>query len=136
MKEKKLHIGSSDIVLVVISALFLTGILTLFAPCGPKDDGSWMSCHWAGNAVAGIAAILLLVSVIHLFIPNEKVKAGLSIAMIPTALLSLLLPGSIIALCMMDTMRCRAVMRPGAIVMSILVIAAAVFDAAVQFKKK
>ena len=128
MEKKKLHIGAGDVLLAVFSILFLIGSLTFLAPCGPKEDGGWMTCHWAGNAVAGAAAVLAVIAVLHLIAPDDRMKAGLSLAAIPAALLALLLPGSIIGLCMMDTMRCRAVMRPGAAVMSVLVIAAAVFD--------
>lgn len=136
MEKKKKLIGASDIVLLVLSVVFLIGSLTFFAPCGPKDDGSWMSCHWAGSAVAGVAGVLVVVSLIHLFVPDSGIKTGLSLTAIPTALLSLILPGNIIPLCMMDTMRCRSVTRPAVIVLSILVIAAAVFDILVQRKKR
>ena len=46
------------ILLFVFSVVELIGIRTFFAPCGPKEDGSWMSCHWAGQAVTGTAAVL------------------------------------------------------------------------------
>ena len=52
------------------------------------------------------------------------------------ALLSAILPGNLIGLCMMDTMRCRSVMRPAVIVFSLLMIAAAIFDLFVQRGKK
>ena len=136
MDNKKLNIRVSDIVLLILSAIFLAGILTFFAPCGPKDDGSWMTCHWAGQAIRGIAAVLFIISVIHLIIKDENVKQGLSVAIIPMALLSAILPGTLIGLCMMNTMRCRAIMRPGTIVLSVLMIAAAVLDIILQRKKK
>ena len=135
MENKKINIGASDIILLVLSAVFLIGIRTFFAPCGPKDDGSWMTCHWAGQAITGIAAVLLVISVIHMFVKDAKVKQGLAIAMIPTALFSVILPGNMIGLCMMNTMRCHSVMHPATIVMSVLMIAAAVLDLIMQRKK-
>ena len=135
MENKKINIGASDIILLVLSAVFLIGIRTFFAPCGPKDDGSWMTCHWAGQAITGIASVLLVISVIHMFVKDAKVKQGLAIAMIPTALFSVILPGNMIGLCMMNTMRCHSVMRPASIIVSVLVIAAAAFDLLVQGRK-
>ena len=135
MKNKRTNIGASDFIMLVLSVIFLTGIRTFFAPCGPKDDGSWMTCHWAGQAITGIAAVLFVISVIHLFVKDARIKQGLSLAMIPVALLSAVLPGNLIGLCMMDTVRCHSVMRTASVVLSVLVIAAAVFDVIVQKKK-
>lgn len=135
MEKKKINIGVTDIILLVLSIVFLIGIRTFFAPCGPKDDGSWMTCHWAGQAITGIAAVLLVISVIHLLVKESKVKQGLAIAMIPMALFSAILPGNMIGLCMMNTMRCHSVMHPATIVMSVLMIAAAVLDLIMQRKK-
>ena len=136
MENKKINIGASDIILLVLSAVFLIGIRTFFAPCGPKDDGSWMTCHWAGQAITGIAAVLLVISVIHMFVKDAKVKQGLAIAMIPVALFSLILPGNMIGLCMMNTMRCHSVMCTASVIVSVLVIAAAAFDLLVQRRKE
>ena len=135
MENKKINIGVSDIILLVLSAVFMIGIRTFFASCGPKDDGSWMTCHWAGQAVTGIAAVLLVIAIIHMFVPNAKIKQGLSLAVIPAALLSAILPGNLIGLCMMNTMRCHSVMHPAVIVVSVLMIAAAVLDLIMQRKK-
>ena len=133
--KKKGKIGVSDIVLFVVSAFFLIGILTVFAPCGPKEDGSFMTCHWAGLSVAGNAAVLAALSILHMILPDRAVKTGVSLACIPVAVLAAMTPQYIIHMCMMDTMRCHAVMRPAAIVMSILVIAASIFDVVTQKRK-
>ena len=120
MEKGKLHIGISDLILTVLSAVFLAGIRTVFTPCGSAEDGSWMTCHWAGQAVTGLAAVLFAISLIHLFIQKTEIKQGLSLAMIPAAVLTALLPGNLISLCMMNTMRCHSLMRPFVIVMGIL----------------
>ena len=83
MKKIKIKIGISDIILLVLSIIFLVGILTFFKTCGPKTDGSWMTCHWAGNVVTGLAALLAVISLIHLLIPDRKIKIGLSVSIIP-----------------------------------------------------
>ena len=135
MENKKINVGASDIVLAVFGILYFVGILTFFAPCGPKEDGSWMACHWAGNAVAAFAAVIAVSALCHVFVPSPKIKLGLSLAIIPTALASALLPGNLINLCGMKMMRCHTVMHPAVIVASILVIVAAVVDILVQRKK-
>ena len=132
MKQK---INGFDVILLALSAALLLGVLTVFAPCGAKEDGGWMTCHWAGNAVAGAAAVLTALAVMRIFAKDGKVRLGLSAAMIPTALLAALLPGRLIPLCMMPSMRCRAVMSPAVMVLSVLIIAAAVIDAASGWKK-
>lgn len=136
MEKKKNTVGISDLLLLAVSLVFLIGIRTFFSSCGPKEDGTWMTCHWAGQAVTGIAAVLLVICVIRLFVKDSGIKQGLSLSVIPAALLSAILPGNLIGLCMMDTMRCCSVMRPAVIVFSLLMIAAAIFDLFVQRGKK
>ena len=128
-------IGVFDVVLFVLSAALFAGDLTVFAPCAAKGDGSWMTCHWAGNAVAGVAAVLTALAIMRLFVKDARTRLGLTAAMIPAALLSALLPGRLISLCMMPSMRCRAVMSPAVTVLSVLIIAAAGADIAAQRRK-
>ena len=130
MKNK---IGAMDIVLLLLSAVLLIGVLTVFAPCGPKEDGSWMTCHWAGRAVAGAAAALTVIAALRPIARNARL--GLDLAMLPISLLTLLLPGKLIGLCMMAEMRCRSVMTPAVTVLSLLIAAAAAIDAFLQKKK-
>ena len=134
MKHQNKKIGVTDILLLAISLVFVVGITTVFKPCGPTEEGTWMSCHWAGHAVAGVAAVLAVIAVIHLFASDAKLKLGLDLAMIPAAALSALIPGRLISLCMMNNMRCNALMRPAAIVLSVLLIAAAAGDALLRRK--
>lgn len=135
MADKKVSIGVTDIAFAAVSILFTIGILTFFAPCGPKEDGTWMLCHWAGRAVAGLSVVITVIALAHLFVKNQ-VKAGLDIAAIPVALLTAILPGNLINLCMMKTMKCHAVTHPATVIFSVLVIAAVVVDLIVQQKKK
>lgn len=135
MENKSRKIGVSDIILVVIGAVFLIGIRTFFKPCGPTDEGTWMTCHWAGQAATGVAAVLLCLAVAHVIVRNPGIKAGLTIAVIPTAVLAILIPGNLISMCMMDTMRCHAVMKPGVMICSVLMILAAGFDIFLQWTK-
>ncbi len=125
----------SSLLLLVFSAVELAGVRTFFAPCGPKEDGSWMSCHWAGQAVTGIAVCLVILSIAHLLTGNRGMKLGLDVGIMVLTVFSALIPGRLIGLCMMPDMRCHQLMTPGVTVCSVLVLAAAVADAALIGRK-
>lgn len=136
MNENKRNIGPSDILLLALSIVFLIGSRTVFLPCEAQEDGSWMTCHWAGQAVSGLAAVLVVLAVLHILLADARIKTGLSVAVLPVAVLTILAPGTLIHLCMMDTMRCHAVMRPAATVFSVLIIGAAALDVVLQRKRR
>lgn len=101
--------------------------MTLLSPCGPKEDGTWMNCHYAGQAVRVLSLLAVATAAIGLRMPPRQRR-------VPDALVALfgilaaILPGTVIHLCMMPQMRCRAIMRPGAIVFGVLLAAAALAD--------
>ena len=64
--KKTTKSGPVDVLLAVFSVAYLVGVRTVFLPCGPKEDGSWMNCHWAGQAVTGVAVCLVILSIAHL----------------------------------------------------------------------
>ena len=137
MKEKNNErIRITDIALVLLSALYLLGMLTVFGPCGPKEDGSYMNCHYAGIAVTGTAALLLVLAALHLLMAGRRFKTVLSLVMIPAAAAGALIPGNVIHLCMMTNMRCHAVMRPAAMLFSAAVILAAAADLVLSRRQK
>ena len=132
MAVKKRRFGMMDILLLALNLLFFVGMQTVFLPCEARPDGSWMSCHWAGQALTGIAAVLTVIAVMHLVIPRPQVKMGLALAMIPLSVLALVLPEHLIDLCMMETMRCHTVMEPAVTVLSLVNIMVAAADVYVQ----
>ena len=134
MEKKNKRVEIWDVVLLVLALILFIGLLTFLKPCGPKEDGSWMTCHWAGQALVGISGAMLVLSVVHLFVKNH-VKIGLDIGMMVLSVLAICVPGRLIGLCMMDTMRCRAVMSPGVTVTAILTAAAAIIDIFVLRKR-
>ena len=133
---KKNSIKPTDIVLLLLALASMAGMATVFHPCGPMEDGGWMRCHWAWISTLGAESVLLLLSVLRLFVRSSGIKAGMSIACIPVALLAALTPGLLIPLCSMKDMRCHALTRPAAVVLSLLVVAAATADLFVQPKGK
>ena len=133
--KKTPRMGLGDLLLLILSVVYLVGIRTLFQPCGPKEDGSWMTCHWAGQAVSGLAVVLVILSVVHLITGNTGMKLGLDVGILLCAVFSALIPGKLISLCMMPDMRCHQVMTPGTIVCSVLLLAAVATDCALIARK-
>lgn len=133
MKGSKKSFGISDILLIVAAVIYLVGVFTVFSACGPKDDGSWMTCHWAGQIIKGLSVTVLITSLVHALIRNSGIKAGISIAMIPEAVLSMLVPGVLVNLCMMNNMHCHTMMRPGTCICSGFVLVMAVMDIFLQY---
>ncbi len=129
MYKKKWQIGITDILLLIMNGVFLLGMHTFLSPCEQLPDGKWMVCHWAGEALIGIASALFVISLLHALIPRAPIKAGLTLAAIPMSVLALLFAaGHIIDLCMMETMRCHTVMKPAVMAISVLTILLDVVD--------
>ena len=131
-------------VLPVIIALVLSvGVMTVFRACPRGEDGMWMHCHdaqsyiflagllmLAASAIAGISASSaekrsfssrIETSILK---PHTVRYVGILFAVvgIAAALVCFFIPGTIVHMCMMETMRCHALMKPFAKVMSILYI--------------
>ena len=126
----------TDILLLIISLIYIIGIRSFFAPCGPKDDGTYMSCHWAGQAVFAFSILLGILAILHLILKGAQIKTGISVSMICTAAMTAVIPNHLISMCMMNTMRCHAVMTPGIYVLSALTIAVSVIDILIRSRKK
>ncbi len=124
MKQNK-KAGYTAWIILILALLAAVGSLTVLGPC-VHEDGTFGSCHWAGRAMTGVAFLLAALSLICLGMKESSVRKGLYIAMVPTALLGILIPDVLIRLCGMATMRCRAVMRPAMTILFVLIAAASV----------
>ena len=133
MDQKKSHVGISDVILLLLTAVFLIGIRSFFAPCGPKEDGTWMHCHEAENAVFILGIALFAVSAALFLVKEVRARRILSAVILVTSVITALVPNVLIHLCMMSGMRCLSVMRPAVIVISVLI---AVGSAAELFLEK
>lgn len=122
--------------MTILSFILTIGVLLIFPACGPKDDGTFMMCHWAGQAVFGMGIVLTVISVIVLIFGSGKAAAGASLSAAALAVLTALTPEILIPLCKMPTMQCHTLMRPAVIVLSALIAAAAVVDAVIILKRK
>ena len=110
------------IIVLVLSLILAIGSQTFMGAC-VHDDGRFGACHWAARALTGIGGLLAGLSVLALLLKKER--AGLYLATLPTALLGILAPGTLIDLCGMATMRCRALMKPASTILLSLTLAAA-----------
>jgi len=108
----------------VLSFMLAAGTMTMFRACSAKDDGTWMHCHTAQNAAAAGGFLLCILFVICIFVHVSGFRAALYAVGIVGAAVEFMIPGSIVSMCMMNTMRCYAVMQPYVRVMSVLTIVA------------
>ncbi len=102
----------------IVSLLLVIGVLTVFSACGKKDDGTWMHCHDVQNMVAVCGTVMTVLFVICAFVTNKVLRLILNLAAFAAAIVAFLLPGTIMPMCMMNTMRCYTIMQPFARIMS------------------
>ena len=117
-----------DVVLCVLSAVLCFGTKFLFHACAPKEDGGWMTCHWAEQTVFGLGITLLILSILTFVFKDGKTKSGVQISMTVISALTLFVPNHLIKLCMMPDMRCHSVMKPSVMIISILLAVFAVIS--------
>ena len=114
----------SALLTCLLGILLAVGSVSFFGPC-VHADGSFGACHWAGQALFGIGLLLAAESLFALFCRDDRMRRGAIIPILLTAVLGGLIPGTLIDLCQMATMRCRALMRPAAIILCALTAIAA-----------
>ncbi|MBQ7070775.1 MAG: DUF4418 family protein [Ruminococcus sp.] len=131
MKKINLFLGIAE--LLVAAALTL-GSLFVFNAC-PGEDGKYMACHWAQNAVVLIGSVLVLALLIRVFIPSRDIKTGITLTSFLLSIAAALIPGVFINLCMMDTMRCHSSFKPGVIAVSAVLAVLTGIDSAVGIVK-
>ena len=118
-----------------IAALVLTiGAFTFFKACG-EHDGKFMACHWAQNAVTLIGVLLIISALIRLFTRDNGVRAGIAVTQFLLSAAAALIPGTIINLCMMETMRCHTIFKPAVIILAVISAAVSGADAFITIRK-
>lgn len=125
MKNRSVFQIAIDIILAAAAAALCFGTKFVFHACGAKEDGSFMACHWAEQAVLAFGIAILIMAVLRLIFSNSGVKTGLSLAIIPSAIIAAMIPNVFINLCMMKDMRCHSVMRPAVIICAAVIAALA-----------
>jgi hypothetical protein len=108
----------------ILSGLLIAlGPQYIFRLCGPGADGSWMRCQFTGQAEICVGFLICALGAALLVFSSRQAGLALSLAIMLTALLSLLFPSALIGGCMMETMACRRTVFPALTVIGAITIA-------------
>ena len=103
-------------IVLALALVIALGSQTFLSPC-VHEDGSFGACHWAGRALLGIGCVTAILAALALALRHAKARLGVYLSLLPVTLLGILTPGTLIDLCRMSTMRCRAAMQPAMIIL-------------------
>ena len=120
---------------IIFSVMFLVlGLLLAFTPknlapvCAPMHDGSFMKCHWMGEAVVylgiAIAVLALIILFVSTYLNNTGAALGLILANIVVGVFTLMTPISILGTCGNPMMDCNVHTKPMVILLSSIFIIA------------
>ncbi len=114
---------NSLIIVTTAAALLLSlGTASVFRACGVQEDGTFMHCHDAQTAVVVRGAVMAAMALLALFVKNKTVRVILMIAAAGIGIAAFVIPGILNHMCMMNTMRCHAVMKPFVRIVSLLAV--------------
>ena len=112
----------------IFSALIIIiGLLVLFAPfgfahvCSPKADGSFMKCHWMGEAVRMLGGLIAALGVVFLLFKSSRI--GIAFSNIGLGVCLILLQTVVIGTCKTATMPCNVYTKPVILLLAIVLIA-------------
>ena len=104
------------VILLVLAVIIAVGSVTVLGPC-VHEDGSEAPCTGTGRAILADGILLAVLSVFLLFIKAPKMRLILFMITAVAALAGILMPGTLLPVCKMDTMHCRMVMQPAIIIL-------------------
>jgi len=119
---------------LLLSVVIAVGSVSFLGPC-VHEDGSFGACHWAGQAMLGIGLLLAVLSLAALLVKDGRLRAGILFAAAAAAVLGIFVPGTLIRLCGMATMRCRAVMRPAMMLLCTLTAGSCLLGGIAAYRK-
>ena len=128
INKKRIKIGFIECAMLLASMFFLIGINCWFSACGPKSDGTYMTCHYAENMIVALSAVLFAASFVHLILPDIKVKIGMDLVIIPLCAVTAAVPSTLIKLCAYDAMVCNSKMKPAVLAFSLVILALSLLD--------
>ena len=103
-------------ILLVLAAVIAVGSFTVFGPC-VHEDGSEAACTAAGRAILVDGCLITVLAILTFLLRTPSARIILFAASLCLAAVGILLPGTLFPVCRMDTMHCRAVMQPAAIIL-------------------
>lgn len=121
MKQKKTILIFS-LIAAGFSLLMCIGALTFLGPC-IHEDGTTGICREAGTLSAILGGCAAAFALLSTAVRNKgKLAVCLLILTAGCGAAAFFVPGGIKPLCMMDTMRCRAIMTPAVKLLSGLIL--------------
>ncbi len=120
-------------VMLVLALVISIGSLTFLSPC-IHEDGSVGACWWAGRALLGLGCLLGVLALLTLV--SGRARFGTYLSSIAVCILGILTPGTLISMCRMSSMHCRAVMQPAMIILFSVSALAAVIGVLLSGKGK
>lgn len=108
--------------------LLAVGSMTVFAACGPKDDGTMLNCHNAQIGVTlcgiGIAALFAIAA----FVRNKAAVMICDAAALALSVITFLIPGFLVHICLLSNMFCQVRLKPFARGSAIFIALLALWD--------
>ena len=104
------------VILTVLALIIAVGSVTFLGPC-VHEDGSEAPCGGAARAILIDGILLAVLGILLLFIKSTKTCVIRFTVTAVAALAGILLPGTLLPICKMDTMHCRMVMQPAMIIL-------------------
>ncbi len=106
---------------LVLAVVIAVGSVSFLGPCIHEDE-SFGACHWAGQALFGLGLLLAAESLFTLLVKDLRMRQGCLVTIWMTAVLGFFIPGTLIDLCSMATMRCVALMQPAMRILCALIV--------------
>ena len=97
---------------VIPGLMISAGTATLFSACGMKDDGTWMKCHSAQEAVVTAGMVIAVLFLAAALMKRHVMRVLLYILGAVGCIAVFLIPGTFMSMCVLRTMRCYTVMQP------------------------
>ena len=110
-----------NLIPTVLYLLLAAGSATVFSACGMKEDGAWMRCHSTQDTVVLCAFVLSAVLLFQAFLHQRILRVILNVIGVTGAVLIFLIPGNLMPMCMMHTMRCYTLFQPFVRIMTVLI---------------
>ena len=113
---------------IVGMLIVIIGLLVAFAPfgfahvCFPKADGSFMKCHWMGEAVRMLGGLIAALGIVFLLFKSSRI--GIAFSTIGLGICLILLQTVVIGTCKTATMSCNVYTKPTILLLAIALIAA------------
>ena len=130
INRAKIKIGIPEILIGVLSILFMIGIRVWFPVCEVMGDTT-MPCH--GEMLKALSILFLTLSLAHAVIPNGAAKIGVDVSLTGLSVLTLNIPGNIIRTCGNADMACRKSTHPWTIAFCVVMIVLVLADCVLYF---